>query len=275
VTVDRVRPPDPKATYLATLYGKAVDAAAPHPILGDTLAAGAVARLDVDWTALRLPSGFDVTLPLRALHFDRWTRAFLAAHPTATVLHLGCGLDTRVDRIDPGPTVRWRDVDRPEVLDLRTRLYPPRPGDYATIAASVTDLRWLDDVPGDRPVLVVGEGLFMYLPEPEGLALLRRVTSRFPSGEIVFDAYAARMVRLVSRLATVRGARVELVWGIDDPRALEAAVPGLRLVEDVPFLAMPELVERLGRTRLQRALHAVLGRAGWYRRLVRHVRYAF
>lgn len=58
----------------------------------------------------------EVTLPLRALYFDPCTRAFLAANPEATVLHLGCGLDTRVYRINPGPKVRWFDVDFPSVI---------------------------------------------------------------------------------------------------------------------------------------------------------------
>src|SRR6185436_1700549 len=132
-------------------------------------AADAVACIDFDFKKLKLPKGGEISLPMRALHFDQWTRAFLAANPEATVLHLGCGLDTRVYRIDPGPKVRWFDVDFPDVIALREKLYPERPG-YQRIGTSVTDLGWLEAVPGDRPVMVVGEGLFMYLPEPNGLA---------------------------------------------------------------------------------------------------------
>jgi O-methyltransferase involved in polyketide biosynthesis len=270
----KIRLAKEKETYLATLYGKALDAAAEHPILGDRFAAEAVARIDFDFKALKLPRGGEISLPVRALHLDGWTRAFLAAHPDATVLHLGCGLDTRVFRIDPGPGVRWFDVDFPDVIALRERLYPDRPG-YQRIGSSLTDLRWLDAVPGDQPVMVVGEGLFMYLPEPEGLALLRRITEKFPNGEVVFDGYSRSMTRLVSRLAAVRGAKVELVWGIADPRELEKAVPRLRLVEEVPFLAMPELVSRLARSRVQRAVQGWLARRTFYRNLVRHLRYEF
>src|SRR5512147_2326395 len=117
-----------KETYLATLYGKALDATAAQPILGDHFAAEAVARIDYDFKALKLPSGGEITLPLRAKHFDEWTCAFLAANPVSTVLHLGCGLDTRVYRIDPGPQVRWFDVDLPDVIALRQQLYPAREG---------------------------------------------------------------------------------------------------------------------------------------------------
>ena len=35
---------------------------------------------------------------MRARVFDDWTRDRLLEHPTATVLHIGCGLDSRVER---------------------------------------------------------------------------------------------------------------------------------------------------------------------------------
>ncbi len=263
-----------KETYLATLYGKALDAAVEHPILGDRFAADAVARIDYDFKELKLPNGGEITLPMRAWHFDQWTRAFLTANPKSTVLHLGCGLDTRVYRIDPGPQVRWYDVDMPDVIELRKQLYPDRVG-YQLIGSSVTDLAWLDAIPGKTPVLVVAEGLVMYLPEKDGTALFRRIAEQFPSGQIMFDGYSGSMVRLVSRLATVRGAKVDLVWGVDDPHDLEQQVPNLRLVESVPFLTMPELISRLSTNRFRAAMYGFMGRLSFYRNLIRHLRYEF
>jgi O-methyltransferase involved in polyketide biosynthesis len=271
---EKVRLEKDKETYLATLYGKALDTTAEDPILGDRFAAQAVERIDFDFRSLKLPDGGEVTLPMRALHFDQWTRAFLADNPESTVLHLGCGLDSRVYRVDPGPKVRWFDVDLPDVIALREKLYPERDG-YRRIASSVTDLRWLDEVDGGSPVMVVAEGLVMYLPERGGTELFRRITEKFPRGQIAFDGYSGAMVRLVSRLATVRGAKVDLVFGVDDPHDLEARVPGLRLVEDVAFLTMPELVARLSKTRFKTAMYRMMGKLRFYQNLVRHLRYEF
>jgi len=215
-----------------------------------------------------------LTLPMRAWHFDQWTRAFLAANPEPTVLHLGCGLDTRVYRIDPGPKVRWFDVDFPDVITLREQLYSERDG-YHQIGSLVTDLAWLDAISGDTPVLVVAEGLVMYLPEKDGTALFRRITEQFPSGQIAFDGYSGSMVRLVSRLATVRGAKVELVWGVDDPHDLEQQVPKLHLAESVEFLTMPELVSRLSTNWFRGVMYRGMGRLPFYRHLIRHLRYEF
>ncbi len=270
----KIRLTKEKETYLATLYGKALDAAVDQPILGDRFAADAVARIDYDFKALKLPNGGEITLPMRARHFDQWTREFLAGNPESTVLHLGCGLDTRVYRINPGPTVHWYDVDFPDVIALRTQLYPERNGHHQ-IGTSVTDLTWLSTISGDTPVFVVAEGLIMYLPEKEGTALFRQITEQFPSGQIAFDGYSGAMVRLVSRLATVRGAKVDLVWGVDDPHDLEQQVPGLHLVECVEFLMMPDLVSRLSTNRFRGAMYKVMGRLPFYRHLIRHLRYEF
>ncbi|MCY1076310.1 hypothetical protein [Archangium lansingense] len=139
----------------------------------------------------------------------------------------------------------------------------------------MTKLSWLDAIPGDTPVFVIAEGLMMYLHEKDGTALLRRITEQFPSGQLAFDGYSGAMTRLVSRLATVRGAKVELIWGVDDPHDLEKQVPRLRLVEDVPFLTMPALVDRLARGGVSRAMHGMMGRLPFYRHLVRHLRYEF
>src|SRR4029079_6169041 len=102
-----------------------------------------------------------------------------------------------------------------------------------------------------------------------------RITDQFPRGQIAFDAYSGAMTRLVSRLATVRGAGVELVWGVDDPHDLEKQVPGLCLLESVEFLTMPDLVNKLSKNSISHAMYDLLGRWSFYRNLVRHLRYEF
>lgn len=158
-------------------------------------------------------------------------------------------------------------MNLPEVIALRERLYPGRAG-YHRVAASVTNPAWLEAIPGDTPALVVAEGLLMYLREPEVVALMRRVTERFPSGQVAFDGYSGAMVRLVSRLATVRGAKVGLGRGRPArPRAAGAT----GWPESVSTLTMPDLVRRLARGAVSRAAYAALGRLPFYRNLVRHL----
>jgi O-methyltransferase involved in polyketide biosynthesis len=145
------------------------------------------------------------------------------------VLHLGCGLDARAFRLNPGAEVEWYDVDYPEVADLRGRLYPAR-DHYHVIPASVTDPAWLAEIPADRPTLMIGEGLTMYLTEADGVALLRRIVETFPSGELQFDAFNRLGIKSQWLNAVVRRSGATLHWGVDEPDDITAAVPGLRLL---------------------------------------------
>ncbi|MCB5906854.1 class I SAM-dependent methyltransferase [Streptomyces pinistramenti] len=127
-----------RGTLLAAPYGRATDSRSKRPILGDPTAVDAVRRIDHDFSRVRISTGDAAAIAPRGRQLDVWTAQFLATHQRATVVHLGCGLDNRVHRLDPGPRVRWFDIDDPEVIDLRRQLHPERPG-WTGIPSSVTD----------------------------------------------------------------------------------------------------------------------------------------
>jgi O-methyltransferase involved in polyketide biosynthesis len=229
----RVELNGPPQTMLATLYAKALDADAPRSILGDQYAKAAVARIDYAWETTGINARRAPSVAIRTLHFDNWTRQFLAVHDPAknpaVVLHVGCGLDARVYRVDPDEGVRWYDIDYPDVIALREQVYPEREN-YQMLPASVTDPSWLAEIPADRPALFLGEGLTMYLTKDDGLALLRRVVDRFPSGELQFDAFNTFGIRTQVINAVVRRSGSKLRWGIDRPADIVDAVPRVRLL---------------------------------------------
>ncbi|AKS31290.1 class I SAM-dependent methyltransferase [Mycolicibacterium goodii] len=216
-------------TMLATFYAKALDARLPTPILGDQMAAEIADRIDYDWSRTSITAARSPAVTTRSAHFDRWARQFLAVHTDAVVLHVGCGLDGRFFRLDPGPGVEWYDVDYPDVIDIRTQLYPAREH-YHQVAASVTDPAWLEQVPTGRPTLMLGEGLTMYLTETDGVALLRRVVDRFGTGELQFDAFNTFGIRTQWTNTVVRRSGARLHWAIDKPDDILRAVPGTRLL---------------------------------------------
>ncbi len=213
-------------TALVTLYGKALDSRRPDSVLADREADKAVRRMDYDFSTLRMRRRDQKSAAVRSKAYDAWVTRFLDVHPECVVLHLGCGLDTRVYRVDPPPTVGWYDIDLPDVIALRRQLFPRRAGLH-TIGASVTDPVLLDAIPGGKPVLVVAEGLTPYLRRAEGVAMLRRIVEYFPSGEMIFDGYSRAGVWLTQRYAPVKASGAQLDWSIGDPRELEKLVPGL------------------------------------------------
>jgi O-methyltransferase involved in polyketide biosynthesis len=226
VQIDLTGPPQ---TTLALLYAKALDADATAPILGDQYAKDAVARIDYDWRRTAINPRRAPSVAIRTAHFDIWARQFLAVHDRAVVAHLGCGLDSRVFRLDPGPGIQWYDIDYPDVIALRQKVYPERPN-YRMIGASVTDPAWLPEIPDDRPALMLAEGLTMYLTKDDGLALLRRVVDYFPSGELQFDCFNSAGISIQWTNPVVRRSGSKLSWGINGPDEIVDAVPGVRLL---------------------------------------------
>jgi len=237
---------------LATLYAKALDADAPHSILSDHYAKAAVARIEYDWETTTIGARRAPSVAVRSAHFDNWTRQFLAVHRESVVLHVGCGLDARVYRLDPDEGVRWYDIDYPDVIALRERVYPGRMN-YRMLPASVTDPSWLADIPAGRPVLLLGEGLTMYLTKDDGLALLRRVVDGFGSGELQFDAFSGFAIRTQWINSVVRRSGSRLRWGIDGPGDILDAIPGVRLLacesafDSDTWDLVPPLFRRVGR----------------------------
>jgi O-methyltransferase involved in polyketide biosynthesis len=226
---------------LATLYGRALDSRSHNSVLNDTAAADAVQRIDYDFGKTRMKGTSAVAVAIRAKVLDTWTSSFLAEHPSSTVLHLACGLDTRVQRLGPPGSVRWFDVDVPEVMELRSRLLPKPSGDYHEIGASVTDAEWLSAVPDDRPTVAVFEGLSMYLTKEQGHSLIQRITSRFGSGQLLFDVYGTLGIKLQRLVPAVRNAGATLHWGVDDPHEIETLRPGVECLDDLRSVDLPDL----------------------------------
>jgi O-methyltransferase involved in polyketide biosynthesis len=166
---------------------------------------------------------------MRARQFDRFAREFLKKNQRGLVVDIGCGLDTRFDRLDNGQ-MAWLGLDLPEVIELR-RCFLPDAERCQSLACSMLDLSWLDVVAQmQKPVIFLAEGVFPYFPEADVKRVIMALSARFPGAEIVFDALSSLTAGLNNRTSAVlkeTGARLN--WAVDDPRRLESW--GLRLLD--------------------------------------------
>ena len=230
-------------TLLIPLYSKAQD----NPILKDEKARQILEQVDYDFGRLKIPQKTVVTLSIRARQLDVYTEEFIDLHPNALILHLGCGLDSRCQRVGRRESI-WFDLDLPDVIELRRKFYPES-DTYHLIASSVTDLAWLDQVsPADRPVFVVAEGLMMYLQEGEVRDLILCLHQKFPGCSLVFDAFSQMTAERVKAHPSLKKTGASVFWGIDDPHEIEswAENPGddIRLKEEW-FFSHSVDIERL------------------------------
>lgn len=117
---------------------------------------------------------------------------------------------------------------------MRKRLIPQPPGDYTLRTLNVTKEGWLDDVPADRPTLVIAEGLMMYLEPAEGEKIFRDVAGHFDQGEILIDTVGSLTKKFSSALKILKSSGSAMRWGVDDARKqIEPLHPKLRLREQI------------------------------------------
>lgn len=228
-------------TLLITLYSRVQGC--PKGVFDDAKGRQILESVDYDFEKLRVPTGTRLTVCLRARKFDKYASEFLSRHPTGRVVHLGCGLDARFNRVDNG-TAQWYDLDLPEVVRLREKFYEEAER-YHMISSSVTDLRWMQKIPREGgPVFVIAEGLFMYLTEEEVKLLVLALQERFPHCELAFDAFSKLTARNVKRHPSLRQTGAVVQWGIDDPAQIEQWGDGIRLREEW-FFDQSEALERM------------------------------
>ena len=247
-------------TLFIPLAARARETQRKHPVLRDPRAAELVRSIDHDTARYGPGAGGFVTV-LRTAIIDFWVRRFLAAHPAATVVELGTGLNTRFERVDNGQ-VHWLDLDLPDTIELRRRFFADT-ARRRMVAASVLDEAWLPAVAQSQgPYFFVADGVLVYLPEDQVMAALGRIAARFPGALVAFDTYPARTFEQQHRLAARRGIAARWAWACDDPRALERS--GLEVVQTAAITRPPRdmRAQLPGRYRyLLRLADPVVGRA--------------
>lgn len=155
---------------------------------------------------------------MRSAVFDRWLREKLDENPDAVILHLGCGMDSRAERMGTRGRL-WFDVDFPEVIAERRRYYQET-DTYRMLCADIRDAAWLENVPKGAAAIIVMEGVSMYL-RPE--ALKEAVSGwavHFPHVHVLMDCYTTFAAKASRYKNPINDVGVTSVFGLDDPKSL-------------------------------------------------------
>ena len=166
---------------------------------------------------------------MRSTVFDQWLRKQMKESKDSVVLHIGCGMDSRVERVGTGKH-DWYDVDFPEVIQERKRYYKET-GEYHMIEADVRDVRWLSGLPKDKTAIIVMEGISMYLTLKELKELLKAMNQHFKEVHIMMDCYTVFAAKASKYKNPINDVGVTVVYGINDPKVLEDGT-GVSLVKE-------------------------------------------
>ena len=238
-------------TLLIPLYTRALESQRPDALLKDEKAVELVKRINYDFSRIRLHGHDEVGVILRVREFDRRARDFLARHPQAAVVHIGCGLDTRFERVDNGQ-VEWYDLDLPEVIEMRHKLISGEGGRYHLLAGSVFDDAWIAAVKAHqpRPFLFLAEGVLPYFEEAQVKSLVLRLRDHFPGAELVCDAHTPFVIRADNLQLAFKKISARLHWGLKHGVDLESWGAGIRMLDE--WFYFDDYEPRMGASRWMR-----------------------
>ncbi|MBR1913102.1 MAG: class I SAM-dependent methyltransferase [Treponema sp.] len=223
---------DVQTTALIPLSIKANESMSKHARIHDDVAVEIIKTLGVDTTPYDKFMSHEGVIA-RTIMLDRQLKQMLEQTPDAVVVNLGAGFDNRFSRVDNGK-ILWFDMDLPDSIATRRKAFPER--DRVTmVAGNVLEAAWTEAVPKDKPVILLAEGLFMYLSMDEIKTAVTIMKNAFPHGTLIAEMNNPLMVSQQKHHDTVKNTKAVFKSGTKSGQEIADLVDGVRLVEEHSF----------------------------------------
>ena len=192
-----------------------------------------VNQIALDFSRLRMHRHDEIAVIVRMKKFDSHVHTFLTRIPDSVVVHIGCGLDTRFERVDNG-YVEWFDLDMPDVIELRHKLIHSDCSRYHTLATSVLEDGWIEEVDRLKPrsFMFIAEGVLPYFDEAQVKALFHKLCRHFPGSELVCDAHTPFVVWVDNLHLAHAKVKARLQWSIKSGKSVESWGNGIRMLDE-------------------------------------------
>lgn len=201
-------------TLFIPIFGKA-KMSEKSLFIKDKKAEEIIKNIEYDFSKLKQSKWLSMYMALRARIIDDICNEAFKKNSNVTVIHLGCGLDSRVFRVSQKYNM-WYDIDFKNVIDLRKKFYNESPK-YKMIGKDVTDLSWLEDIMVDsNNILIVAEGLTMYLSEEDLKNVINAIGKKFRNSTLIFDSYTNRAVKASKYKNPVNQMNASIKWGMNN-----------------------------------------------------------
>ncbi|MBQ6844279.1 MAG: class I SAM-dependent methyltransferase [Agathobacter sp.] len=156
---------------------------------------------------------------MRSAVFDQWLLEQMQKDSEAIVLHIGCGMDSRVLRVGTKGH-QWYDIDFPDVISERGKYYA-EDDTYYMVEADVREQNWLSKISKANHAIIVMEGVSMYFKPQELKVVLEQISSHFEVVNLLMDAYTTMAAKASKYKNPINDVGVTQVYGLDEPKVLE------------------------------------------------------
>ena len=214
-------------TMLQTVYARAKESRG-RGTIHDAKAEEIIEKLDYDFSLADKDTAMHSGVIACTIVLDKLTKSWLSTHSGAVVVNIACGLDTRCYRMSGYS--HWYNLDLPETVAVREKLLPES-GTISQIAMSAMD-DWGGEISEQTvPVLIVIEGLTMYLNTKDVQQIFAVISSRFSQATIFVETMNPAMVRHFKE-KSIDASNAKFTWGIKNGKALAELLPGFRFMEE-------------------------------------------
>ena len=234
-------------TMLQTVYARAKESGG-RGAIHDAKAEEIIEKLDYDFSLADKDTAMRSGVIARTIVLDKLTKSWLAAHSGAVVVNIACGLDTRCYRMSG--YAHWYNLDLPETMAVREKLLPES-GTISQIAMSAME-DWGSEISEQNvQVLIVIEGLTMYLNAKAVQQIFKVISSRFSKATVFVETMNPMIVKRFKE-RSIEGSHAKFTWGIKNGKALAELLPGFRFMEEhsltegmVVFAPIYKLLDKL------------------------------
>ena len=214
-------------TMLQTVYARAKESRG-RGAIHDAKAEEIIEKLDYNFSLADKDTAMHSGVIARTIVLDRMTKEWLASHHGAVVVNIACGLDTRCYRMSGN--AHWYNLDLPETMAVREKLLPES-GTISQIAMSAME-DWGSEISEQNvQVLIVIEGLTMYLNAKDVQQIFAVISSRFSQATIFVETMNPMIVKRFKE-KSIEGSHAKFTWGIKNGKALAELLPGFRFMEE-------------------------------------------
>ena len=214
-------------TMLQTVYARAKESST-RGAIHDEKAEQIIAALDYDFSLADKDSAMRSGVIARSIVLDKLVSEWLSKNPDAVVVNVACGLDTRCYRMKGYS--HWYNLDLPETIAVREKLLPES-GKISQIAMSAMD-DWGGEIwESDAPILVIIEGLTMYLNEADVKRIFAVIAGRFRKATVFVETMNPVMAKRFKE-KSIEGSHAKFTWGVKDGKTLAELLPDFQFVEE-------------------------------------------
>lgn len=227
-------------TLLLPLWGRAVETKNKNPLLLDHEAIRMIESIDYDFSQIekKINPITRLSWVARSIYFDQKICEFLQHYPDATIINVGCGLDTTYERVNNGKA-HWVELDFPDVINTRKQLLSETPN-RTFLAYSLTDPTWYSEIKKFDHVLVMMAGVIYYFEEDGVKDIFATFKKNFKQVKLIFD-YASKSGIQIANKRVIGDAGMDetayLKWGIDDIYDLEKWNLGITVKDNMKMFA--------------------------------------